>query len=66
MISQRVEHSTSGTYIRYFYKDHLGSISTITNETGAVVERLSYDAWASGASPTARTIHQAVSPAVMA
>jgi RHS repeat-associated protein len=45
MIGMRVEHSTSGTYTRYFHKDHLGSISTITNETGAVVERLSYDAW---------------------
>ncbi|MHB8744744.1 MAG: RHS repeat domain-containing protein, partial [Sulfuricaulis sp.] len=30
---------------RYFHKDHLGSIDTITNETGQVVERLSYDAW---------------------
>ena len=30
---------------RYFHTDHLGSISVITNETGAVVERLSYDAW---------------------
>lgn len=27
---------------RYFYTDRLGSISVITNEAGAVVERLSY------------------------
>jgi RHS repeat-associated protein len=45
MIGMRVEHSVSGVYTRYFHKDHLGSISTITDETGAVVERLSYDAW---------------------
>lgn len=30
---------------RYFHTDHLGSIAVITNEAGAVVERLSYDAW---------------------
>jgi len=31
--------------IRYFHTDHLGSVDTITDETGAVVQRLSYDAW---------------------
>jgi hypothetical protein len=30
---------------RYFHLDHLSSIAVITNESGAVVERLSYDAW---------------------
>lgn len=30
---------------RYFHKDHLGSIAVITNETGGVVERLSYSAF---------------------
>jgi RHS repeat-associated protein len=30
---------------RYFHSDHLGSISVITDETGNVLERLSYDAW---------------------
>jgi hypothetical protein len=45
MVGMRLEHSTSGTHTRYFHKDHLGSVSTITNETVAVVERLSYDAW---------------------
>ena len=41
----RVERSDGSTYTRYFHKDHLGSIATITDETGAVVERLSYGAW---------------------
>jgi RHS repeat-associated protein len=31
--------------VRYFHTDHLGSISVITDQTGVVVERLSYDAW---------------------
>ncbi len=30
---------------RYLHKDHLGSIDAITDESGAVVERLSFDAW---------------------
>ena len=29
----------------YLYKDHLGSITAITNAAGAVVERRSFDAW---------------------
>lgn len=35
--------NTSST--RYLHKDHLGSVDAITNETGALAERLSYDAW---------------------
>jgi RHS repeat-associated protein len=30
---------------RYFHTDNLGSIAVITNESGVVVERDSYDAW---------------------
>jgi len=37
--------SVSGTTTRYFHKDHLGSTAVITDESGAVVERLAYDAW---------------------
>ena len=40
-----VENSDETDLTRYFHKDHLGSIAVITNEMGAVVERLSYDAW---------------------
>lgn len=29
----------------YFHKDQLGSVSTMTDETGAVTERLAYDPW---------------------
>ena len=33
------------TTTSYFHGDHLGSVSTITDETGAVTERLAYDPW---------------------
>jgi hypothetical protein len=45
MIGMWVEHSASGVYMRYFQKDHLNSIAVLTDETGSVVEKLSYDAW---------------------
>jgi RHS repeat-associated protein len=31
--------------VRYLHKDHLGSIDTITNEAGEIVEKLYFDAW---------------------
>ena len=33
------------TSTRYFHHDHLGSIAAISDETGAVIERLAYDPW---------------------
>jgi RHS repeat-associated protein len=30
---------------RYLHKDHLGSVQTITNEVGAIVEVLAFDPW---------------------
>jgi RHS repeat-associated protein len=38
--------STNGTTSwRYFQQDHLGSVEVVTDQTGTLVERLSYDAW---------------------
>lgn len=43
--------TTSDTYVqanatfRYLHRDHLGSTTLITDETGAVTERLTYNAW---------------------
>jgi RHS repeat-associated protein len=51
MVGMRVEHSAGAVYERYFHKDHLGSVSTITDETGAVTERFSYDAWGKRRNP---------------
>ncbi|MFZ5757606.1 MAG: RHS repeat-associated core domain-containing protein [Pseudomonadota bacterium] len=31
--------------VRYFHRDHQGSVAVITSATGAVIERFSYDAW---------------------
>jgi len=45
LIGLYTQRSNSVNDTRYFHKDHLGSVSVVTNETGAVVERLSYDAW---------------------
>jgi RHS repeat-associated protein len=45
-VGMRVLQTASETLsTRYFHTDHLGSISVITDETGSVLERLSYDAW---------------------
>jgi RHS repeat-associated protein len=45
MIGMHVERSDGTAATRFFHKDHLGSVSTITDEYGTVLERLSYDAW---------------------
>jgi RHS repeat-associated protein len=59
MVAMRVSGASTAT--RYFHTDNLGSISVITNETGAVVERDGYDAWGkrrfpSGADDTNNTL----------
>ena len=35
----------TATVTSYMQQDHLGSVAVITNETGAVAERLAYDPW---------------------
>lgn len=50
LVAQRIESLPSGggvaaVAMRYYVSDHLGSIAVITDEIGAVVERLAYDAW---------------------
>lgn len=39
------QRSTGTSDTRYLHKDHLGSVDTITNESGGIVQRLSYDAF---------------------
>jgi hypothetical protein len=47
----RVLRFGSGITTRYFHTDNLGSIAVITDETGVVVEHLSYDAWGKRRNP---------------
>lgn len=52
MIGVRVNNITAGTVTtRYFHKDHLGSVATLTDEHGAVVQRLSCDPWGKQRNP---------------
>jgi RHS repeat-associated protein len=51
LIGMRTLQSGSGITTRYFHTDNLGSIAVITDETGAVAERLSYDAWGKRRNP---------------
>ncbi|MBS0237967.1 MAG: hypothetical protein JSR89_06050 [Proteobacteria bacterium] len=38
--------------VQYLLTDHLGSLDVVTDSSGAIVERASFDAWASSASST--------------
>jgi uncharacterized protein RhaS with RHS repeats len=45
MVGVRVLNPDESVTTRYFQTDNLGSIAVITDESGNVVERDSYDAW---------------------
>lgn len=40
-----VKQTASGTTVSYFHRDQLGSTTAMTNEAGAVIERLAYEAF---------------------
>jgi RHS repeat-associated protein len=44
-VTKATPASTAVITNRYYHTDHLGSIIAITDDTGTVVERRSYDAW---------------------
>ena len=44
-VAIRTLRSSGANDTRYLHRDHLGSVDTITNESGTVVQRLSYDAF---------------------
>ena len=44
-VGVHVTTNTGTSKTRYFHTDHLGSTHVITDDTGAVVENLSFDAW---------------------
>jgi RHS repeat-associated protein len=37
--------SGDGPQMRYYHRDHLGSIAAISNDVGAIIERLAYEAY---------------------
>ena len=45
LIGLRQSYSNGASGTRYFHTDHLGSVEVITNDQGAVAQRLSYDAF---------------------
>lgn len=44
-LSREDAGAPSTAIARYFHVDHLGSVDTVTDEFGAVTERLDFDAW---------------------
>lgn len=52
-VALRTLRTNSADDTRYLHKDHLGSVDVITNDSGAVVQRLSYDAFGKRRSATA-------------
>jgi len=64
-VGERVITVGGATTLKYFIADHLGSVSVITDGSGAVLERLSYDAWgkrrnANGTDDPANSVTSAV------
>lgn len=46
LIAVHTRDQTEGTTkLRYLHPDHLGSVDAVTDESGALVEQLSYNAW---------------------
>jgi len=45
VIAEYIRSSTGTNQTVYLLKDHLGSTETITNSSGSLMARLSYDAW---------------------
>jgi RHS repeat-associated protein len=43
--------SSSGNKTEYWHRDHLGSLQSVTDSTGALVDELSYDAWGNRRTP---------------
>lgn len=51
------------TSTRYLHRDHAGSVTHVTNETGTVVQTLAYDAWGARRDPSNWTDYAAQPPA---
>lgn len=52
-----VKENSGNWQIYYICRDYLGSITHITNSSGAVVQQLSYDAWGRLRNPSNQTVY---------
>jgi RHS repeat-associated protein len=60
-----VDDGSAVKVVRYYHKDHLGSVIAITDDSGAVLERYAYDTWGKrrkldGSDDTANTLSASV------
>ncbi len=44
-VTKSVYATGDGPQMRYYHRDHLGSVAAITNDAGAIIERLAYEAY---------------------
>ena len=51
LVGARYERSDGTVFFRYVIADHLNSVSVLTDETGSLAERDSYDAWGERRNP---------------
>lgn len=51
VVAVYTQKSNAPSTTHYWHKDHLGSLQSITNDTGAVITVLSYDAWGKRRNP---------------
>ncbi|MEX2961985.1 RHS repeat domain-containing protein [Microbulbifer sp. TYP-18] len=57
-VSDRSTSSPGTTHTRYLHKDHLGSITAITDEQMNLVEEFSFDAWGKRRAPSLAKLEQ--------
>jgi len=63
LVGMNVENSDTTVLTRYLHKYHLGSVAIITDESGSMQERLSFDAWGKRRFPSGTDDPTAPSPA---
>jgi len=64
LVGLYISRSDATQATRYFHQDHLGSLTLVTDASGAVIERLAYDAWGkrrfpNGSDDTGNTLNPA-------
>jgi len=67
MVAVFYDNASTTDQTRFFHKDHLGSVSVITDEGGSAVQRLAYDSWGKRRNATtwADDPSEAIAPTVL-